>query len=436
MRITGRTAARIAASIEAHLHAGSLHGDHALPPVRELAATLGVSPGTVAAAYRQLRARGLVTGAGRRGTRVAPRPAAPAGVAAPPPPDGAIDLAGGNPDPALLPPLEPALRTVRAAHVLYGGTTEHKRLVAFAAGEFEADGIPSRAIAVLSGALDAIERILREHLRHGDRVAIEDPGFPGLTDLVVSGGFVPTPFSLDEHGPIAAQLDHALDRRCRAVIVTPRAQNPTGVAIGEPRAAELRRVLRRFPDVVLIENDYAAPIAGAPICSLRGASHERWAVVRSTSKFLGPDLRVALVAGDDLTVARVRGRQALGMRWVSHILQEAVLALWSDPSSARRLARAGGIYGQRRQALVAALAGHGIEVAARSGFNVWVPVRDEQRVVGALAARGWAVAAGERFRIRAGPAVRVTTSALEPPGAARLAADLAWALGRSGASSA
>jgi DNA-binding transcriptional MocR family regulator len=161
---------------------------------------------------------------------------------------------------------------------------------------------------------------------------------------------------------------------------------------------------------------------------VRPEAHRSWAIVRSTSKFLGPDLRVALLAGDDLTVGRVRARQALGARWVSHILQQLALALWSDPSSGRQLARANEIYARRRVSALSALREHEIDARAPSGFNIWIPVRDEVGVVQMLAARGWAVAAGERFRIRSGPGIRVTISALLPEQAARFAGDLAAAL--------
>lgn len=236
------------------------------------------------------------------------------------------------------------------------------------------------------------------------------------------------PFALDERGPRPEAVEATLRQACHAIVITPRAQNPTGAAIDKDRAADLRRVLRRSPDVVLIENDYAAPIAGVPIFPLRTGANERWALIRSTSKFLGPDLRVALMAGDELTVSRVRGRQALGTRWVSHILQQLVLALWSDPSSGRRLARAGEIYAQRRTAALAALREHGIEARGASGFNIWIPLRDEAGAVRALAERGWAVAAGERFRIRSAPGIRVTISTLQPADAGRFAGDLAAAL--------
>jgi DNA-binding transcriptional MocR family regulator len=158
--------------------------------------------------------------------------------------------------------------------------------------------------------------------------------------------------------------------------------------------------------------------------------------VKSTSKFLGPDLRIAVMAADALTSGRVQRQQALGIRWVSHVLQSLTLALWSDPSTGRRLARAAEVYRQRRTALIEALASHDIAAHGASGFNVWVPVREETATVGALAARGWAVAAGERFRLKSAPAIRVTTSALEPIAAQRFAADLAEILRPSVATSA
>jgi len=428
MKVTGRTAASIAASLEQHLHAGQRGAGEPLPTVRALAATLRVSPATVAAAYKVLRGRGLVAGRGRRGTRVSlPRPAlartAPAMV-----PDGTIDLASGNPDPLLLPDAGAALRAIQDNTRLYGERDDHGGLVAFARGEFEADGISPGSMAVLSGAMDAVERVLREHLRPGDGVGVEDPSFPGLIDLVAASGYVAVPIEIDANGPRLDGVQAALRGGCRAVIITPRAQNPAGAAVSAGRAADLKRVFRGFPDVLLIENDYAAPVAGATFHGVRPDTHRCWTVVRSTSKFLGPDLRVALMTGDELTVNRVRARQALGARWVSHILQQLTLTLWSDPSRGRQLARAGELYTQRRLAAVAALGERGIDAHASSGFNLWIPVRDEVNVVQGLARRGWAVAAGERFRIRSGPGIRITISTLQPAEAVRFAADLASAL--------
>jgi len=106
-------------------------------------------------------------------------------------------------------------------------------------------------------------------------------------------------------------------------------------------------------------------------------------------------------------------------------MQNLTLALWSDPSSGRLFARAAEVYAERRNALIEALAAHEIHARGRSGFNVWIPVREETTTVQALADRGWAVAAGERFRVQSPPAIRVTTSALPPAEATRFGADLA-----------
>ena len=428
MQISGRTATDIATSVERGLYAGASAPGQALPTVRGLAADLGVSPATVSSAYKLLRTRGLVVGGGRRGTRIAPRLTVAAAAAATAVPPGTVDLATGNPDPALLAPLGPALQLIEPELGLYGGQFDHQGLTTFASAEFEADGVSSQSVAVLSGAMDAIERVLREHLRAGDRVAVEDPSFPGIIDLIAASGYAAVPFAMDDEGPLPDAVASALGGDCSAMILTPRAQNPTGAALGVERADVLRRVLRDFPGVVLVENDCAGPVAGSAMHTLTNPTHEKWAVVRSVSKFLGPDLRVAVMAGDPLTVARVRGRQAVGSRWVSHILQELALTLWSDPSSGRRLARAGEIYAYRRNALLAALHARQIQARGRSGFNVWVPVRDEASVVRSMADRGWAVAAGQRFRLQAAPAIRVTVSALQPRDADRFAADLADAL--------
>ncbi len=425
--IAGATAAAIASSIEQGLHRGRTAPGDPLPTVRELADGLEVSPATVAAAYKVLRHRGLISGHGRRGTLVARRPPTPHSARHEPSPTGAIDLTTGNPDPSLLPPLAPALAAIDPEPRLYGTPQHVRAFTTFAAGEFEADGIDARFVTVVSGALDGIERILREHLRPGDHVAVEDPAFPGLLDLLKVSAFIVVPFGLDDQGPLPEDVEAALRRKCHAIVITPRAQNPTGGVISERRGRELQRILRAFPGVVLVENDYAGPISGVPSMTLSAAA-ERWAVVRSTSKFLGPDLRVAVMAGDEVTISRVQGRQALGARWVSGILQQLALALWSDPSSGRRLARAADVYAQRRTTLLDGLAARGVEARGRSGLNIWVPVREESVVTQALAARGWAVAAGERFRIASPPGIRVTIATLSSPEAERFADALADAM--------
>src|SRR5262245_60532842 len=280
-QIQGKTAVEIASSVEKSLHAGVAGGR--LPTIRGLARTLRVSPVTVAAAYRLLQSRGLIVGGGRRGTQVRPAVHAPGPVASTASvPEGALDLASGNPDPDLLPLLAPHLKAMNPPPRLYGDALEFRPLVAFASAEFEADSIDATDVTVTSGALDAVERLLRAHLRPGDRVLVEDPTLPALLDLIRSLGHTPHACAVDDEGPETEALDRALGAHVRAAILAPRAQNPTGAAITSRRAADLTRVLGHHAHTLLIEIDSAGPVSGAPAITLIDPSRPHWAVVRST----------------------------------------------------------------------------------------------------------------------------------------------------------
>jgi len=116
------------------------------------------------------------------------------------------------------------------------------------------------------------------------------------------------------------------------------------------------------------------------------------------------------------------------MRWVSHILQALVASLLTDRKVQRELAVAEKSYAMRRQALIRALASHGIASHGKSGLNVWIPVADESAVMQSLFQAGWAVHAGEAYRIASPPAIRVTISTLTPNDARRFGRDLAAAM--------
>lgn len=238
--------------------------------MRELAVELGVNPNTVAAAYRTLRERGVIETAGRRGSRVRPKPATtgrehirvdvPVGVR---------DVSHGNPDPALLPSLARAFTFAAEQSdrqpVMYGDDPVEPELARIARAELDADGVPPGPVAVTSGSLDAIERVLAAHLKPGDTVAVEDPGWGSLLDLVPALGLRVTPVRVDDEGPLPDDVSAALESGARALIVTDRAQNPTGAVVSGARARALRSVLRGHPETLLIEDDHGHGIVDRPL---------------------------------------------------------------------------------------------------------------------------------------------------------------------------
>ncbi|MFF0162950.1 aminotransferase class I/II-fold pyridoxal phosphate-dependent enzyme [Streptomyces sp. NPDC005263] len=293
------------------------------------------------------------------------------------------------------------------------------------------EGVPVDNVTFAHGALDLIGRLLSVELRPGDGVAMEDPGYHHLLDLVAALGLRVVPVAVDDEGVRPDELREALHAGVRALVCSPRAQNPYGGRFSTARRDELVAVLRDRPDVLVVENDHASAVAQAPLRTLAGHGLPRWVHVRTVSKFLGTDLRWAAAACDATTLARHDRRLLLTSGWVSHLLQETVLGLMTDEDTRALVARAEERYGVRRSAALRELRERGIEAHGASGMNLWVPVRDESAVVNGLRSHGWWVAAGARFRTAAGPGVRISVSDLEPADAVRLASDFAGVLGES-----
>ncbi|WOF23454.1 aminotransferase class I/II-fold pyridoxal phosphate-dependent enzyme [Microbacterium betulae] len=405
-----------------------------LPTVREIASVLSVSPATVSAAWQALARAGVIVSRGRAGTFVretprdwlTPRIQGMSGGGEP-----RLDLSLGTPDPALLPALGPAFSRVspRAEAGRYRDLP-----VLPALGSLLEAMWPSRAetITVVDGALDGIDRTLGQLVRFGDRVAVESPGFPHFLDLIEVLGAEPVPLALDSEGVTPASLAAALARRPVAVLVQPRAQNPTGASMTTDRAHELARVIAASRDgdrVVVVEDDHSGPIADAPDVTLGTWLPEQVVHVRSFSKSHGPDLRLAAVGGPARIVERVVARRMLGPAWTSRLLQAVLVDLLTDPASAEVVRAARRAYRDRAGVLADALGARGVDVGRPDGLNLRLPVADERAALVHLAAAGIGVAAGTPFVVgaeSAAPFVRVTAGVVAE-GAAAIASVLAEA---------
>jgi DNA-binding transcriptional MocR family regulator len=426
--ISAGPAVKIAAELETLVRTGRVGPDAVLPPVRALAESIGVSPGTAASAYALLRQRGVVITDGRRGTRVIPRPAQREYGGAPIP-AGAMDLQVANPDPKLLPDLRPMLRSISAASATYEGPHLDRQLVRLMSARFEQDHIDASNIGVFSGAIPALYRALKVCARQGDKVGVEDPGFNDHAECVRSLGMVPVPIAMDHEGAVPESLQRALRMGVSAVVLSPRFQSPTGAAFTRARASAIRGLFRHAPRVAVLVDDYAGLICDWPYHECRAPETEMWMVVRSFNKVIAPDLRVAVAVGDGGTMDRMRREQWIADGWVSGYLQKLAAAVIADAGARELLDHAKSVYSSRRGALISALAARGVRATGVTGLNVWIPVHDEAAVVGGLLSRGWGVRPGARYRLQSGPGVRVTIARLEERAAERLAGDIAAVLG-------
>ncbi|HET9173610.1 MAG TPA: aminotransferase class I/II-fold pyridoxal phosphate-dependent enzyme [Actinospica sp.] len=483
-KLTGAGASEIASAVESAVTAGLVKPGDSLPPVRDLAELIGVNPNTVAAAYRALRDRGTVETRGRAGTRVRERPGRSERQRSYALPEGVRDLTSGEPDPELLPRLAPPAR-IDVSHYRYGTATESAleeqirlRLArhfgaresstagfhgsahgpaggsahgsadgpvlgpAYGSSASSPDGaaaaaaelVPRAKFVAVFGALDGIDRLLSTRTRPGDKVAIEDPAWGNVLDLLASRGLTALPMRIDDEGPDATDLRAALAAGARAVIVTSRAQNPYGAVVSPRRSAMLRAELAAYPEVLTIDDDHGADLTPGVPRVLCGATRQ-WAYLYSASKAYGPDLRIAVLVADDGTADRVAGQLRHTARRVSGVTQEIWATALADEQHDAVLASAAQAYAANRAELIGELSRRGIAAHGETGLNVWIPVPDEAGAATGLLARGWAVAPGSWFRVRSDPGVRVTIAGLRPGEAAQLAQAVAGALGRGEAGS-
>lgn len=429
--ISGRSASDIAESLRGLVERGALRPGDPLPPVRTLADSLGINRNTAVAAYRLLTSAGIVVTRGRGGTRVADRASvAQEGFA----PDSVLrDVGTGNPDPALIPDVSDALARMVGRPVLYGEPVIDPELESWARGWMTSDApVDEFRLTVTSGAADAVERLLASALTREDAVALEDPCFLTSIHTVRVGGYRAVPVPVDDEGMTVAGLRAALADGVRAVVCTPRAQNPTGASLSAERAAALREVLRGHPYVLVIEDDHFSLLSRRPFHSLVGPDHRRWALIRSVSKFLGPDMCLAVTASDPETADRLAMRLTPGTTWVSHLLQRLTLAQVTDPDVSARIEQAAQHYERRNAEFAARLAARGLDTPAGDGLNLWVPLPVPAReVVESLMRRGWLARSGDDFALAmAEPSrrLRLTVHELDDDDADQLADDIAAAV--------
>ena len=437
--IEDRSPRGIAGAFSRAIRSGALAPGDRLPTVRDVAAELGVSPATVSAAWQALRRTGLVVSRGRAGTFVrdspttwlTPRVRDLVGVG-----DTSVrfDLSRGTPDPALLPSLGPALGRVsaRAATLAYQEEPVLPRLRDVLATTWPN---PDDTITVVDGATDGIARVMEHVVSLGDRVVLESPTFPPFFDLVESLGAEAVPVELDAEGIRVESLRRALETRPVAVVLQPRAHNPTGVSLTPSRASALARVLARRRDDApwVVEDDHSGAISTSPDVSLSTLLPGRVVHVRSFSKSHGPDLRIAALGGPSGLIDAIVQRRMLGPAWTSRMVQSILLDLLTEAQSMDEVAEARRQYFGRQRGLVDALASYGVRTTPPDGINLWLPVHDERAALLHLAASGIRVAAGTPF-LETGsastPHVRVTSGLVTGEHVDEVAAASAGAVSR------
>jgi GntR family transcriptional regulator/MocR family aminotransferase len=224
-------------------------------------------------------------------------------------------------------------------------------------------------IIIVNGAQQAIDLIAKLLVDRGDWVAVENPGYLGVTRAMQAHGARLLPVPVDASGLQVSTLARSAKPRPKLVYVTPSHQYPTGSILTLPRRLELLAWAAKM-GVVLVEDDYDSEFrfGSRPIPALQGLPGEASVIyVGTLSKVLFPALRLGyLVVPPSLTHVVARAKW-LADRQAPTIDQMVLADFINQGHLERHLRRMRTLYDRRRQALVHALATHFGDRAATLG---------------------------------------------------------------------
>ncbi|WP_275975840.1 PLP-dependent aminotransferase family protein [Geothrix terrae] len=413
---------QIAQAIRGDIRRGRLRPGDALPGSRSLARTLAVHRNTVLAAYRELEAEGWTVAEARTthvardlpqdlsrasATQRAEATGRPGYDLAPPGPGrslrepGILAFGGGLPDLRLVPTdlLARAYRRALGSRDLlgYGDARGEARLRAALArllSEMRGLAVTEGQLMIAGGSQGALDLVARTLIRPGDRVAVEDPGYPAAWRTLRAAGAELVPVPVDEAGlrveALAAQL---ADGPLRAIYLTPHHQFPTTVTMSAARRLKLLELAARHR-IALLEDDYDNEFhfEGRPVLPLAGTDPHGVVVYLGTlSKILAPGLRLGFVAGPGALVEALASHRSATDGQGDQVLQRAAAELLEDGLLQRHARKMRRIYQARLETLVAALRrrlGHAVAFEPPAGgMSLWA------RVDPAIDVEAWAASA-------------------------------------------
>jgi GntR family transcriptional regulator / MocR family aminotransferase len=356
---------------------GVLKPGERIPSARALTKELGLARGTIEAAYSLLAAEGYIQARGQAGTIVTPglKPRAPI-VSMMPQSDSGIAAASFRPDSILpfqmgLPALDMfprkiwarlGARCVRAMQPfdmvhpsVYGVPALRAGIAAYLHVSRGINCSPSQ-ILVTSGYRHTIELIAHALLKAGDRVWLENPGYPPTRELLGHMHIAAVSVPVDREGMVISE-GIKVAPRARAAVVTPAHQSPLSVSLSLPRRLALLDWATQN-NAWVIEDDYDGEYryVGRPLPALKSLDRDGRVLYAGTfSKVLFPSIRLAYLVVPETQVERFERISQIFAGGSPELTQAIVTAFITEGHFARHIQRMRKLYVERREATIAGL---------------------------------------------------------------------------------
>jgi len=363
---------QICEHIRTAIRTGQLRPGDRVPSTRGLADQFGTARGTVDAAYAILAGEGYLVGRGPAGTIVSTeldrpvvasvasrqrltRRAPSHHVFSPRPFQMGLPALDAFPRKVWSRLVARHARALAAPDMAYPDPSGYGPLREAIAGYLATSrGVSCTAgqILITNGYQDALNLVTDVLLQPGDKVWLEDPGYPLVGEALAAAGATLVPIRVDAEG-LRVSDGLARARRASFTVVTPSHQSPLGVALSLPR----RLALLSWASAAgawIIEDDYDSEFryVGRPLPALKSLDHEeRVLYAGSFSKVLYPALRLGYLVAPESLVAAFARASRLRHSGHSTLEQRVVADFMAAGYFARHLKRMRTLYGARRQAL-------------------------------------------------------------------------------------
>ncbi|HTK01716.1 MAG TPA: PLP-dependent aminotransferase family protein, partial [Bordetella sp.] len=357
--------------------AGVLKPGDRIPSARALTKELGLARGTIDAAYSLLAAEGYIQPRGQAGTVVTPdlKPRA-AVTSLAPKSHGPSAAPNFRPDSILpfqmgLPALDAFPRKIwarlgaRCARAMqapdmthpsvYGQSELRTQIAVYLQVSRGIDCSPSQ-VFVTSGYRHTMALIAQALFKAGDRVWVENPGYPPTRELLEHMHIAAVPVPVDRDGMIVAD---GIERapRAHAAVVTPAHQSPLCVSLSLPRRLALLDWAARSK-AWIIEDDYDGEYRyiSRPLPALKSLDREGRVLYSGTfSKVLLPSLRLAYLVVPEAQIERFEQISQVFTGGSPELTQAVVTAFIKEGHFARHIQKMRKLYAERRDVTAAGL---------------------------------------------------------------------------------
>lgn len=385
-RQAGLLSLQLAKALRGAIHKGELKTGDLLPSTRSLAAALGLSRGTVLEAFEQLVAEGFLESKHGSGTRVAFAPDIPASRKMKP----ACEIALTESAQAFA-RVTNRIKTLSprpfAVSVPIGDTAPDdiwrklgNRIRARGPGAPSGYGDPQGAkplreaiceyvrksrsvhctpeqIIITSGTQQGLYLAAQVLLDSGDTAWVEDPGYPGTTDIFETAlrdrkmARVP----VDAEG-LDVEAGKLIAPQAKAAFVTPSHQYPLGMPLSMSRRAALLE-WAKANRAWIVEDDYDSEMrySGHPFPSLQGLGPDNVIYLGTFSKILFPSLRLGYVIAPEPLVSAFCGARILMDRHPPGADQYVLASFMAEGHLDRHLRKIRGVYAEKRRVLMEAV---------------------------------------------------------------------------------